>query len=109
MVRRVLQALLMGLILGWGAGALEATPVYAQGCLAPGDIRSAARAGRVMELSKILGQLGGVPGGQGGQVLSLPQLCNDGDRLIYQLNVLGKGGKLRRFRIDAQNGNVLGR
>jgi hypothetical protein len=104
-----LQALLMGLVLGWGVGGLEGSPAYAQGCLAPGDIRSAARAGRVMELSKILGQLGGSIAGQGGQVLSLPQLCNDGDRLIYQLNVLGRGGKLRRFRIDAQNGNVLGR
>jgi hypothetical protein len=101
----VLSVLIAVLVLGWGSGEFIATPAHAQGCLAPGDVRSAVRNGRAKELSRIIGSMEGAAG----QVLSLPQLCNDGDRLFYELNILGKGGKLRRMRIDAQNGRELGR
>jgi uncharacterized membrane protein YkoI len=36
------------------------------------------------------------------------QLCQEGDRLIYQLTLLARDGKVKRAVVDASNGAVVG-
>ncbi|MEX0853639.1 MAG: hypothetical protein WD036_10225, partial [Bauldia sp.] len=49
--------------------------------------------------------LGRITAATGGEILSLPRLCNIGGRLVYMLNVL-VAGQVRQVTIDGASGSI---
>jgi hypothetical protein len=83
--------------------AFRPEPAFAQTCLGSGDARSAAQAARVVPLSQIRQRIGQAAGGE---VVSA-QLCQQGQRYVYIVNVLTRAGIVRRFVVDAMTGVVI--
>jgi hypothetical protein len=106
MVRRILPAVILAsaLIALAFPGVGTAAP-YGEGCLSAGDARAAVQSGQIVALSQILGA---IRAAAGGEVLPSPQLCNMGGRLVYLVNVLSRGGAVKRLTVDAQSGAILG-
>lgn len=101
MVKRFLaSAVFLGFCAGFGAA-----PASAQGCLSLGEARQAVQSGLALPLRQLRGVLGGAGAGE---VVSV-QLCRNDERLTYRISVLGERGEIRRFRIDAQSGTIIGR
>jgi len=94
-------------------GARSASPVtesdgrliLAQACLSRDEIRAAVKSGQAQPLSRLIGQ---IQARAGGEVLPNPQLCRAGGRLVYQVNVLTGGGKVRQLIVDAASGAIQG-
>jgi uncharacterized membrane protein YkoI len=63
-------------------------------------MRAAVQGGQAIPLSSVLGQIRAT-----GQVLSTPQLCNMGGRLVYLVNVL-VNGQVTHLQVDAQSGSI---
>jgi uncharacterized membrane protein YkoI len=73
-------------------------------CLSRNEQRAAIADGRAVPLATALRSLGNRARGE----LVRARLCQDDDRLVYQLMVLPRDGKLRRATVDASNGTVVG-
>jgi hypothetical protein len=106
MFRSVLSAILLGLaVLGVGTIGSGGPPAYAQGCVSAGEARSYVQSGDVVPLSQVLSA---IRSAAGGEILPPPRLCNVGGRLVYLVNVLSRGGEVRRLTVDARSGNIVG-
>ena len=88
----------------FGSPQYGPTAAYGQACLSQGEARQAVQRGDAISLSQIRGSLASV----GGEVVSA-QLCRAGNRLVYIVNVLGQGGEVKRVRVDARSGSIMGR
>jgi uncharacterized membrane protein YkoI len=73
-------------------------------CLSRNEQRAAIADGRAVPLATALRSLGNRARGE----LVRARLCQDDDRLVYQLTVLPRDGKVRRATVDASNGTVVG-
>ena len=100
MVRHILQLLALAVALA-GAGATGA----AADCLSPNQARSAAQQGQVMPL---YGLIGSIKAATGGEILPPAQLCQNGGRYVYVVNVLQPNGQVKKITVDAASGNIVG-
>jgi hypothetical protein len=82
-----------------GSG-LAAEPLH---CLTGDEQRAAIAAGKTMPLATVIHTLHRAP-----KDVIKAQLCQEPDRLIYKLTLLGRDGKVRRAAVDATNGAVVG-
>jgi uncharacterized membrane protein YkoI len=97
---RSLRAFLVGIAI-LAAGPIG--PAAAQ-CLSTSQAREAVSSGQILSLSKVIGQVRSVAGGE---VLSSPQLCQVNGRYIYRINVLTSGGTVMNVVVDAHSGSIL--
>jgi hypothetical protein len=72
-------------------------------CLSAADERAALSSGKAVPFSSVIRTLHRAPKDVIGA-----KLCQEGDRLIYMLTLLGRDGKVRRASIDAASGAVVG-
>jgi uncharacterized membrane protein YkoI len=72
-------------------------------CLTGDEQRAAIAAGKTMPLATVIHTLHRAP-----KDVIKAQLCQEPDRLIYKLTLLGRDGKVRRAAVDATNGAVVG-
>jgi hypothetical protein len=100
MARRVLLAATLWIALFLTSGAPGVSSPVAANCLSAGQVRAAVQGGQAIPLSSVLGQIRAT-----GQVLSSPQLCNMGGRLVYLVNVL-VDGRVTHLQVDAQSGSI---
>jgi hypothetical protein len=94
--------LLAALFVWFGSDVSGPSPAYGESCLSQGEARDAVQRGDAIALSAIRGALGG------GEVVSA-QLCRGGNGLVYVVSVLGNDGAVKRVRVDARSGAVVGR
>ena len=93
--------LALGLVVA-GTAALGPSPAAAQACYSAGEVRAAVQSEQVVSLSTVINQ---IRAATGGEVLSSPQLCNVGGRLVYLLNVL-IAGQVRQVQVDGASGSI---
>jgi uncharacterized membrane protein YkoI len=72
-------------------------------CLTGDELRAATANGKTMPLATVIHTLRRAP-----KDVIKAQLCQEGDRLIYQLTLLARDGKVKRAVVDASNGAVVG-
>jgi hypothetical protein len=72
-------------------------------CLTGDEQRAATANGKTMPLATVIHMLRRAP-----KDVIKAQLCQEGDRLIYQLTLLARDGKVKRAVVDASNGAVVG-
>jgi uncharacterized membrane protein YkoI len=72
-------------------------------CLTGDELRAATANGKTMPLATVIHALRRAP-----KDVIKAQLCQEGDRLIYQLTLLARDGKVKRAVVDASNGAVVG-
>jgi hypothetical protein len=82
------------------AHGLAAEPPH---CLSGNEQRAAISTGKAVPLASVMNTLHLAPR----EVVSA-RLCQEPDRLIYMLTLLGRDGKVRRTTVDAANGAVVG-
>jgi len=98
--------LLLGVaVIASGLSGPGSSPAYAQGCFSAGEARSYVQSGDVVPLSQVLSE---IRSAANGEILPPPRLCKVGGRLVYLVNVLSRGGEVRRLTVDAQSGNIVG-
>jgi uncharacterized membrane protein YkoI len=104
MVRQLLRALILGVgILTLGSGGPGAS-ANAQGCLSTSEARQAVTNGKVLALSRVIGQVRSVAGGE---VLPSPKLCLINGHYMYLINVLTGGGQVMNVMVDAASGSIV--
>lgn len=105
MSKNVIAILFLAAMFVWfGSPGYGPTAAYGDSCLSQGEARQAVQKGDAISLSEIRGSLAG----DGGEVVSA-QLCRAGNRLVYIVNVLDGGGAVKRVRVDARSGSIMGR
>jgi hypothetical protein len=72
-------------------------------CLNGDEQRAAIAGGKTMPLATVIHTLHRAP-----KDVIKAQLCQDPDRLVYLLTLLGRDGKVKRAVVDAVNGSVVG-
>jgi hypothetical protein len=72
-------------------------------CLTGDEQRTAIANGKTMPLAAVIHTLHRAP-----KDVIKAQLCQEPDRLIYKLTLLGRDGKVKRATVDASNGAVVG-
>ena len=72
-------------------------------CLTGEEQRAAIANGRTVPLATVIHSLHRAPK----DVIKV-QLCQEPERLIYLLTLLGRDGKVKRATVDALNGAVVG-
>jgi hypothetical protein len=82
-----------------GAG-LAAEPRH---CLTGDEQRAATAGGKTVPLATVIHTLHRAP-----KDVIKAQLCQEPDRLVYLLTVLGRDGKVKRTIVDAISGAVVG-
>ena len=89
--------------IAWAVGM--ATPAMAaeRHCLSHNEQRAAIAEGKAVPLANAIRAAGRAP-----REVVRVRLCQEPERLIYQLTVLERGGKVRRQVVDAANGTVVG-
>jgi hypothetical protein len=107
----------------WAAGLLWAVPLVAAPivaipilavpghglaaesihCLSGDELRAAGANGKTVPLATVIHTLHRAP-----KDVIKAQLCQEPDRLIYRLTLLGRDGKVKRATVDAINGSVVG-
>src|SRR5450631_3190000 len=87
-------------ILAMPSDALAAESLH---CLAGDEQRAASLNGKTMPLAAVIHTLHRAP-----KDVIKAQLCQDSDRLIYKLTLLGRDGKVKRAIVDAVNGSMVG-
>jgi uncharacterized membrane protein YkoI len=104
MLKNLLKAAVFcGLV--FGSGAAFTVPAAAQSCLSPAEARAAVQSRQAIPLSQIRGKISREAGGE---VVSA-QLCTaNGGQYVYLVNVLSRGGEVKRLTVDAGSGNILG-
>jgi hypothetical protein len=91
-------AILQILVLPSNVSAAE--PLH---CLTGDEQRAAIANGKTMPLATVIHTLRRAP-----KDVIKAQLCQEPDRLIYKLTLLGRDGKVKRASVDASNGAVVG-
>jgi hypothetical protein len=72
-------------------------------CLTGDEQRAAIANGKTVPLATVIHTLHRAP-----KDVIKAQLCQEPDRLIYMLTLLGRDGKVKRAVVDATNGAVVG-
>jgi hypothetical protein len=72
-------------------------------CLSGDELRAAGANGKTVPLATVIHSLHRAP-----KDVIKAQLCQEPDRLIYRLTLLGRDGKVKRATVDAINGSVVG-
>jgi hypothetical protein len=72
-------------------------------CLTGDEQRAAIANGKTVPLATVIHALHRAP-----KDVIKAQLCQEPDRLIYMLTLLGRDGKVKRAIVDATNGAVVG-
>ena len=72
-------------------------------CLTGDEQRAAGANGKTVPLATVIHTLHRAP-----KDVIKAQLCQEADRLIYRLTLLGRDGKVKRATVDAINGSVVG-
>jgi hypothetical protein len=72
-------------------------------CLSGDEQRAAIANGKTVPLATVIHTLHRAP-----KDVIKAQLCQEPDRLIYMLTLLGRDGKVKRAVVDATNGAVVG-
>ena len=72
-------------------------------CLTGDELRAATANGKTVPLATVIHTLHRAP-----KDVIKAQLCQEPDRLIYMLTLLGRDGKVKRAIVDATNGAVVG-
>jgi hypothetical protein len=72
-------------------------------CLTGDEQRAAIAGGKTMPLATVIHTLHRAP-----KDVIKAQLCQEPERLIYKLTLLGRDGKVKRALVDATNGAVVG-
>jgi uncharacterized membrane protein YkoI len=72
-------------------------------CLSGDEQRSASAGGKTVPLATVIHTLHRAP-----KDVIKAQLCQEPDRLVYKLTLLGRDGKVKRATVDAINGSVVG-
>jgi hypothetical protein len=91
--------------LGWPlivvpGASFAAEPAH---CLSAADERAAIASGKAVPFATVIKTLHRAPKDVIGA-----KLCQDSDRLIYVLTLLGRDGKVKRATVDAGSGQVVG-
>jgi uncharacterized membrane protein YkoI len=79
---------------------LAAEPLH---CLTGDEQRAAIANGKTVPLASVIHTLHRAP-----KDVIRARLCQEPDRLIYMLTLLGRDGKVKRAIVDATNGAVVG-
>jgi hypothetical protein len=93
----------------WGIfGALALGPIGSLAaesphCLSGEEQRAAIANGKAVSYASVIRTLHRAP-----KEVIAARLCQEPDRLIYMLTLLGRDGKVRHATIDAENGAVVG-
>jgi hypothetical protein len=102
----------------WAAGLILVGPIVAASnlaaprsglaaeqlhCLTGDEQRAAIANGKTVPLATVIHTLHRAP-----KDVIKAQLCQEPDRLIYMLTLLGRDGKVKRAVVDATNGAVVG-
>jgi uncharacterized membrane protein YkoI len=72
-------------------------------CLTGDEQRTSIANGKTVPLATVIHSLHRAP-----KDVIKAQLCQDPDRLIYKLTLLGRDGKVKRAIVDATSGAVVG-
>jgi len=105
MIKTALLPLMLGMTLLIAGATGPDGNARAAGCLSSGEARAAVQSGQAISLSQILGR---IRSAAGGEIVPPPQLCDQGGRLVYIVNVLS-GGKVTKLTVDARSGSILSR
>jgi hypothetical protein len=81
-------------------GALAAEPPH---CLSGEEQRAAIASGKAVPYASVIRTLHRAP-----KEVIAARLCQESDRLVYMLTLLGRDGKVRHATVDAENGAVVG-
>jgi hypothetical protein len=87
-------------ILGVPSRGLAAESIH---CLSGDEQRAASANGKTLPLATVIHTLHRAP-----KDVIKAQLCQEPDRLVYRLTLLGRDGKVKRATVDAINGSVVG-
>ncbi len=79
---------------------LAAEPTH---CLSGDEQRAAIVNGKTVPIAAVIHSLHRAP-----KDVIKAQLCQEPDRLIYKLTLLGRDGKVKRETVDATSGAVVG-
>jgi hypothetical protein len=91
---------LAAVLAGVPGGGFAAEPVH---CLNGDEQRAAIAGGKAVPLASVIHALHRAP-----KDVIKAQLCQEPDRLIYLLTLLGRDGKVKRTTVDAISGAVVG-
>ena len=72
-------------------------------CLGSDEQRAAIVNGKTVPIATVIHSLHRAP-----KDVIKAQLCQEPDRLVYKLTLLGRDGKVKRAIVDATNGAVVG-
>ncbi|MBN8996493.1 MAG: PepSY domain-containing protein [Rhizobiales bacterium] len=101
MIRQTLHVLALAAALA-GTDTIGAV---AADCLSPNQARAAAQQGQVMPMSSLIGN---IKSAAGGEILPPAQLCKNGGRYVYVVNVLQANGQVKKITVDAASGTIVG-
>lgn len=99
----VLPRLSLVLLLGLAAFPAQAADVPRQACLSKAEQRAAVASHKAIPLAKALKARTRVRHGD----VVRARLCQDGDRLVYVLTLLGRSGKVITATVDAASGEPV--
>jgi hypothetical protein len=101
----VAAPIIAALILVAPIGALPRSGMAAEQlhCLNGDEQRAAIAGGKAVPLATVIHALHRAP-----KDVIKAQLCQEPERLIYMLTLLGRDGKVKRALVDATNGAVVG-
>lgn len=99
----VLPRLSLVFLLGLAAFPAQGADVPRQACLSKAEQRAAVASRKAIPLAKALKARARVRHGD----LVRAQLCQDGDRLVYVLTLLGRSGKVITATVDAASGEPV--
>ncbi len=97
------MSLLAALLLAILAAIPGARAGETRRCLSGEEQRAAIAGGKTMPLAAVIHALHRQP-----KDVIKAQLCQEPERLVYMLTLLGRDGKVKRAIVDAANGAVVG-
>jgi uncharacterized membrane protein YkoI len=92
------------LLIGLAAGAAQAADPPRHACLSKAEQRAAVASHRAISLARAI--KAAAKHVHHGEVLRA-RLCHDGERLVYELTLLARNGKVKRADVDAENGMLI--
>jgi uncharacterized membrane protein YkoI len=99
----VFRTVVLFLLIGLAAFPAQAADVSGQACLSKAEQRSAVASHKAIPLAKALKARTRVRHGD----VVRARLCQDGDRLVYVLTLLGRSGKVITATVDAASGEPV--
>jgi hypothetical protein len=85
------------------AAPINSSAAEALHCLTGDEQRAAIANGKAMPLATVIQALHRAP-----RDVVKAQLCQEPDRLVYRLTLLGRDGKVKRAIVDGTNGAMVG-